>query len=122
MRKQLLILAFPLSCLLFNCDRDSYTEVQKVKANAYLVNSLAVDGCSWHFEGIDSKKNYAANNASQGKIDALVKSLTSENGMYRIPVTVQYALTGNKKSIVCGWGRKAEAEEINIYVLKTRKE
>ena len=120
--KYLLILAFPLSCLLLNCDRNTYTEVQKVKADAYLVNSLAADGCSWHFEGIDSEKIYAANDASQGKIDALLRSVSSENGMYSIPVAVEYALTGSKKAIECGWGKKAEVDEINIYILMTRKE
>lgn len=120
--KYLLILAFPLAGLLLNCDRNTYTEAQKVKADAYLVNSLAADGCSWHFEGIDTGKIYAANDASQGKIDALVKRISSENGMYNIPVAVEYALTGNKKAIECGWGKKAEADEINIYILTTRKE
>lgn len=120
--KYLLILASLLSGLLLNCDRNTYTKTKKVKADAYLVNSLAADGCSWHFEGIDTGKIYAADDASQGKIDALVKRISTATGMYNIPVAVEYALTGSKKAIECGWGRKAEADEINIYTLKTRKE
>lgn len=120
--KYLLIIAFSLAGLLGSCDRNTYTKAQKIKADGYLVNSLAADGCSWHFEGIDSEKIYAANDASQGKIDALVKSVSSENGMYNIPVAIEYAPTGSKKAIECGWGRKAEVDEINIYILMTRKE
>ncbi len=120
--KYLLILTVLHTGLLASCDRNDYTKTQKTKADAYLANDLAADGCSWHFSGIENERYYAANDASWDKIDALIKSAPPENGMYRIPVYVEFSLTGSKKAVQCGWGRKSEMEEINIYSLKIRKE
>ncbi len=122
--KYLFIFTSLLAGFLGSCKRDPDTNVQKTKADAYLVNTLPGDGCYWHFSGIENDKYYAPNDASQRKIEELINIVYVEEAINvsYIPVSVEFSHTGSKKAVQCGWGRKTEMEEINIYNLKIREE
>ena len=94
-----------------------------VKADGYLANQLAVDGCGWHIR-LDLKDEsvmLAPNDKSLQKIDQFVaKNGEFKNGLYSQKVEILYQTTGNKRKVTCGWGKQPEFDEIEISELSAR--
>ncbi|MFN8346349.1 MAG: hypothetical protein U0X91_15205 [Spirosomataceae bacterium] len=92
----------------------------EIKSTAQLINMLPVDGCGWHFTvGTGSETHeYAASDASQEKVNTIIQGATPKYGVYSIDVEITYRLTGNKKSVQCGWGKTSEMEEIELSDIK----
>ncbi|GAA4439492.1 hypothetical protein GCM10023091_21750 [Ravibacter arvi] len=86
-------------------------------ANAYLVNELAIDGCSWHFEQHTGEETgpTAPSEDSMKKINPIIESAGSRDGLFRIPVQIEFSRTGKMRAIECGWGRKVEMPEVSIH-------
>lgn len=87
---------------------------------AKLSNSLPVDGCDWHFTVTVDKvtTEYAASESSKEKVNTIIQAATPKYGVYSIDVEMTYRLTGNKKSVQCGWGKTSEMDEIEISEIK----
>ena len=90
------------------------------KSVAKLVNMLPVDGCDWHFTVTLDKvtTEYAASESSKEKVNTIIQAATPKYGVYSIDVEMTYHLTGNKKSVQCGWGKTSEMDEIEISEIK----
>ena len=82
---------------------------------AYLSNTLAADGCDWHFKIGDN--TYVP---SDGTLETVKKFTGSDGYFVGDSVTVRYQLTGRKKTLICGWGSKSEKDEMDVLELKTR--
>ena len=94
--------------------------VTDTKSVAKLVNMLPVDGCDWHFTVTLDKvtTEYAPNESSKEKVNTIIQTATPKYGVYSIDVEMTYRLTGNKKSVQCGWGKTSEMAEIEISEIK----
>lgn len=90
------------------------------KSVAKLVNSLPVDGCDWHFTVESNKETaqFSASNSSKEKVNTIIQAATPKYGIYSVDVEMTYRLTGNKKSVQCGWGKTSDMEEIEISEIK----
>lgn len=90
------------------------------KSIAKLANSLPVDGCDWHFTVTLDKvtTEYAASESSKEKVNTIIQAATPKYGVYSVDVEMTYRLTGNKKSVQCGWGKTSEMDEIEISEIK----
>jgi hypothetical protein len=91
-----------------------------IKSVAKLSNSLPLDGCDWHFTVTLDKviTEYAASESSKEKVNTIIQTATPKYGVYSIDVEMTYRLTGNKKSVKCGWGKTSEMDEIEISEIK----
>lgn len=113
-----IIISLFLGILITACKSD--VNPNRVLTKAKLVNALAVDGCGWHFEVnlIDEIGLYAANDASEEKVNALISKAKDQYGIYVLEVEMSFELTGKKKKVMCGWGKTPEFDEINIQEIK----
>lgn len=96
------------------------TPANETKSIAKLANSLPVDGCDWHFTVTLDKvtKEYAASESSKEKVNTIIQAATPKYGVYSVDVEMMYRLTGNKKSVQCGWGKTSEMDEIEISEIR----
>ena len=101
-------------------DESKSIKTDVVETDATWVNQLASDGCSWHFSVIsgDSTFSVVPNEASVKKIESVLGK--NESYYSLTPVHIQYSLTGNKTSILCGWGKKATLDEIDLVSIEKR--
>jgi hypothetical protein len=118
-----LYLVLITALLLATCHPDAVlNDGDYLTQEATLSDNLPVDGCSWHFTVNlgDKQEQYLANETSQAKVDAIIQSLqsVSSNGLYSTKVEMTYKLTGNKRSVQCGWGKTSEMDEIDISSIK----
>lgn len=101
------------------CDK-SDTEISKdvVETRARIVSNLAVDGCNWHFEIVNSDSStittYIPTVASEPKVKAAVPKYGTEDAYSFIDVNIKYRLTNQTRTLECGFGRKSEVEAIEI--------
>jgi hypothetical protein len=118
---KLLISVFCVLAWIGGCSENS-DEVDSVtfEAEGKWLNTLAADGCSWHFAitSKDTTLNFVPNESSISKIEAAVGKM---EGAYSInDVYLKYALTDRKREIQCGWGHTATYDEINVIDIKRR--
>lgn len=113
-----IIITLFLGILITACQSD--VNPNRVLTKAKLINAIAVDGCSWHFEVnlTDELHSYVADDASNEKVNALISKAKDQYGIYVLEVEMSFELTGKKKKIVCGWGKTPEFDEINIQEIK----
>jgi len=108
---------------LLGCTSSELTPVDDFETtNAKLINNIAVDGCEWHLT-VDLKDEIAQflpNDASQSKVDAIIKQVKSQNGLYNIEVKMTYRLTNKKKTVRCGWGKDGSFDEIDIADIQVK--
>lgn len=101
------------------CDK-SDTEISEdiVETRARVVNNLAVDGCSWHFEVANADSStittYLPTVASEPKVKAAVPKYGTEDAYSFTEVRISYRVTGQKRTLECGFGHKSEVEVIEV--------
>jgi len=113
----------PLWCLfVLACSKNAGgTAEDLLTKEAKLINQLAVDGCGWHF-GVDLEDEYgqfAADEESQKDVvEPFIQSLSSQNGLYSVPVEITFKLTNNKRDVLCGWNKTSNMEVIEIKAIR----
>lgn len=112
MLKSIFILAVFL-LQFFTCDKNG---LETITHEANLVNNIAVDGCEWHLNVHlkDETLQYAFSENSRSKVEAVINASQATQGIFSIKVDMTYSLTGNKKDVQCGWGKKQSFDEIEI--------
>ena len=86
------------------------TPPQTLKGEAIIENGVPYDGCSWVVQvGLTE---YAPDVASE----ALVKTFTKE-AIGRTSARIEYKLSGNKASVICGWSGAMQLPEISISAI-----
>ena len=99
-----------------NSDKEIKGEV--TEASAKVVSNLAVDGCTWHFEGANADSStittYLPTVASEPKVKAAVPKWGTEDAYFFSEVNISYRVTSQKRTLECGLGRKSEVETIEI--------
>ncbi|GAB2790508.1 hypothetical protein GCM10027275_39310 [Rhabdobacter roseus] len=122
MRSTFFLLSLVLGYI--GCQDEPSTKLEQtvIEADAQVVNTLAADGCSWHFElkQADSTLFYAATASSAAKIKAAVPAYGTDDAYSFTPVRLKYRTTANKQQVVCGWGNKAEFTEIEILEIQRK--
>ncbi|NIJ51835.1 hypothetical protein [Dyadobacter arcticus] len=95
-------------------DESKVLNEEVFEADATWVNMLAADGCSWHFSVVsgDSTLSFIPDEGSQQKIDKELGKLTDYYSF--TDVHLKYSKTGNKGTILCGWGKHATYDEIKV--------
>ncbi|TDE18519.1 hypothetical protein [Dyadobacter psychrotolerans] len=111
-----LTIVFGLLLAWMGCDNQNdilKAEVQEV--DAVWSNQLASDGCAWHFTVISADSTFSLA-ASDGSLKTIEKALGKLEGAYSFTdVHLKYSLTGAKKEVQCGWGKKVNYDEIEVH-------
>ena len=115
-----------LLCVVAGCGRDQPFDLaapkqdkqpqaappQPLKGDAIIENGEPYDGCSWVVQvGLDE---YAPDLASE----ALVRAFTKES-IGKTSAKIEYSLSGNKASVICGWSGAMQLPEISISAIST---
>ncbi|WP_025762501.1 hypothetical protein [Dyadobacter tibetensis] len=105
------------------CAQEPMSEEGKeiYEADAVFSNTIAADGCSWHFEiqGVDSTITLLAPSLTSFKtIEAKLGSM--ESSYSTTQVRLQYSFTGNKRAVPCGWGTTSEMDEITVRSIRKK--
>lgn len=91
-----------------------------ITKKALLLNQLAVDGCSWHFAVAmgDEWGQYLASDKTSHLVYPLIEKAMSQTGTYSIGVEITFRLTGAKKEVECGWGKRLSMDEIEVVQVR----
>lgn len=95
---------------------------ETLQTEAVLVDNIAVDGCSAHFEvsASDTTLWYGASAASEKLVTNFLRSEEPQYGVFAIPVVIKYRATLKSKTIQCGWGTTRETQEIEVISVRNK--
>ncbi|TDB64161.1 hypothetical protein [Arundinibacter roseus] len=113
------ILFVILMLAVFGCEKEEPIPTGEVfETSAKLVNDLAVDGCDWHFQIVQSDSIQITivvpTRATEAKVKDALPEYGTVNSYSFTPVQLKYRPTGTKRTISCGWGQTPEVDEIEV--------
>ena len=105
------------------CDKsDQELDGEVVETRARIVNNLAVDGCSWHFEvtNRDSSKitSLVPTLATEPTVKSAVPKWGTEDAYSFINVNLKYRRAGTSREIPCGFGTMQDMDEVEVVEVR----